>query len=153
MSGIRMFFAFLLAVAAVAAFGGLFEPGDWFDSIAKPAWNPPGAVFGPVWFVLYVMIAVAGWIVWRERGFRGAALPLGLYAVQLLLNGLWSWIFFGLHRPGLAFLEISVLWVAILGTLIAFFRIRATAGWLLVPYLAWVTFAAALNFTIWRLNP
>jgi tryptophan-rich sensory protein len=147
-----MLLAFVLAVAAVAAFGGLFPPGDWFDSLAKPAWNPPSAVFGPVWTVLYLMIAVSGWLVWRERGFRGAAPALSLWGVQLLLNGLWTWLFFGLQRPGLAFLEISILWVAIVATVIAFFRISAVAGGLLVPYLAWVTFASALNLSIWQWN-
>ena len=109
-------------------------------------------VFAPVWTILYLTIAIAGWLVWREAGFRGAAIPLALYAVQLVFNGLWSWLFFGLHRPDLAFFDIVLLWFSILATVLAFFSVRPAAGWLLVPYLVWVTFASALNFSIWRLN-
>jgi tryptophan-rich sensory protein len=97
-------------------------------------------------------MAIAAWLVWRESGFPGAALPLGLFVVQLVLNAAWSWIFFGRNQLGLALAEILVLWVAILGTIIAFWRVRPISGILLVPYLLWVTFAAVLNATLWRLN-
>ncbi len=97
-------------------------------------------------------MAVAAWLVWKPAGIKTAALPLSLFAVQLLLNAAWSWIFFGFHQPGWAFAEIVILWFAIAATIWAFFRCSLVAGWLLVPYLAWVSFASALNFAIWRLN-
>jgi translocator protein len=142
----------LLVVAVAAWFGSQFMPGAWYAGLEKPAWTPPSWLFGPVWTLLYVAMAIAAWLVWRERGFSGAPVALGLFLLQLSLNAAWSWLFFGLQRPDLAFAEIVVLWGAILATLTAFGRIRAAAGWLLAPYLAWVTFAAALNFAIWRLN-
>jgi tryptophan-rich sensory protein len=120
--------------------------------LLKPAWNPPAWVFGPVWTVLYLMMAVAAWLVWRRRGFAGAPWALGLFVLQLALNTLWSAIFFGLRRPGVAAIEILLLWLAILATLIAFAPVSRLAAILLAPYLAWVTFAAVLNFTIWRMN-
>jgi tryptophan-rich sensory protein len=99
------------------------------------------------------MIAVSGWMVWRQAGLAGAALPLAVYAVQLLFNAGWSAVFFGLKRPDLAFLEVVGLWLSIVATILVFFPVSRTAALLLLPYLAWVTFAATLNFTIWRLNP
>jgi tryptophan-rich sensory protein len=109
-------------------------------------------VFGPVWTVLYVMMAAAAWLVWRQAGTRAAAWPLGLYLVQLVLNTLWSAIFFGLRQPAWAAVEIVVLWLAIAVTLAAFYRRSTAAGMLLAPYWAWVTFAAALNLSIAALN-
>lgn len=109
-------------------------------------------MFGPVWSTLFVMMAVAAWLVWRPAGFISAKVPLLLFTVQLALNVGWSWIFFGLHQPGWAFVEIVILWAAIAVTLRLFFQRSKLAGWLLVPYLAWVSFAAVLNFAIWRLN-
>jgi len=97
-------------------------------------------------------MAITAWLIWRPEGFKVAAMPLTLFGVQLLLNGSWSWIFFGMHQPGWAFLEIVILWLAIVATTVAFFRCSKLAGWLLVPYLVWVSFAAVLNLTIWRLN-
>lgn len=143
---------FLLLTFAAAAIGSQFMPGEWYARLAKPSWTPPSWLFGPVWTLLYVLMAVAAWLVWKDRGFAGARVALVLYGVQLALNAAWSWLFFGLQRPGLAFAEILVLWIAILATLIAFWRHRALAGALLVPYLAWVSFATALNLAIWRLN-
>jgi tryptophan-rich sensory protein len=148
---------FLVVCFGVAAFGGQFAPGEWYAALEKPAWNPPSWVFAPVWTVLYAMMAVAGWLVWRareperpRRSNRTAA--LGVFALQLVLNGAWSWLFFGLQRPGLAFAEIVALWLAILATVILFWRLRPLVGALLLPYLAWVGFAAALNLALWRLN-
>lgn len=126
-------------------------PG-WYASLAKPAWNPPDWIFGPVWSLLYLMMAVAAWLVWRPAGFAAAKLPLALLAIQLALNSLWSVLFFGLHNPGAAAVEIVLLWAGILATLITFWKRSRWAGGLLVPYLAWVSFASVLNFTIWRLN-
>ncbi|HMO64602.1 MAG TPA: tryptophan-rich sensory protein [Verrucomicrobiota bacterium] len=143
----------LAASFSAALFGGQFGPGDWYAGLRKPAWNPPGWVFGPVWTALYTMMGVAAWLVWRRGGWRAQAVPLGLFLVQLALNAAWSWLFFGLHRPGLACAEIVALWLAILAAALAFRPVSAAAFWLLVPYLAWVAFAAVLNFTLWRLNP
>lgn len=133
--------------------GAFFKPGEWYRGLAKPSWNPPDWAFAPAWAVLYIMIAVSGWMVWREAGFAGATLPLAVYGVQLLFNAGWSAVFFGLKRPDLAFVEVVGLWLSILATIIVFLPISTTAGLLLLPYLAWVSFAATLNFTIWRLNP
>jgi tryptophan-rich sensory protein len=121
--------------------------------LAKPSWRPPNWLFAPVWTVLYLMIAVSGWLVWREAGVAGAKIPLTVYAIQLVLNAAWTPIFFGLHRPDLAFFEIVLIWLSIVATILLFYPIHAGAAWLLVPYLGWVTFAAALNFAIWSLNP
>ena len=137
---------------AAAAIGGLFQPGAWYAGLNKPSWTPPSAVFGPVWTLLYVMMGVAAWLVWKAKGFPGARLPLTLDLLQLAANAAWSWLFFGLHRPGFALLDIAFLWLLLAGTLAAFWRIRRAAGWLLVPYLLWVSFAAALNFAIRQLN-
>ena len=134
------------------ALGGLFMPGDWYAQIKKPAWNPPGWIFGPVWTALYVMMAASAWLVWRRGGFPMRRGPLGLFLVQLALNAAWSPLFFGLKDPALAYAEIVLLWLAILGTLVVFWRVDRFAGALLAPYLAWVGFAAVLNFTLWRLN-
>jgi translocator protein len=131
--------------------GSQFEPGAWYAQLDKPSWNPPSSVFGPVWTVLYVLMGVAAWLVWDGRGSaaRGA---LALFVVQLIFNATWSWLFFGLQSPGLALMGIAVLWVLIVLTTVVFWRVKTLAGALLLPYLAWVTFATALNYEIWRLN-
>lgn len=147
--------AFLALTFAAASIGSLFTDvgrNGWYEQLEKPPWNPPGWVFGPVWTVLYVAMAVAAWRVWRRRGLRDGAGALSLWGVQLVLNMTWSAVFFGMQAPGAAFAEIVVLWAAIVATTVVFFRIDRAAGWLFVPYLGWVTFAAALNFSIWRLN-
>ena len=146
--------AFWLGVCFAAAWvGARFPPGDWYEGLMKPALTPPGWVFGPVWTLLYTMMGVAAWLVWKQRGFAGAAPSLLLFFLQLGLNALWSYLFFGLKNPGLALLDIVALWLAILATLIAFFRHHRTAGQLLLPYLLWVSFAVYLNLQFWRLNP
>jgi benzodiazapine receptor len=149
---------FVAVAFAPALIGGQFMPGEWYESLRKPAWNPPAWIFAPVWTALYVLIGMSGWLVWREVWGRNAKVQvagraaLGLFGIQLVLNGAWSWIFFGLHRPGVAFAEILMLWAAIVATLVAFWRVRPLAGALLLPYLAWVSFAAVLNGTLWLLN-
>lgn len=141
--------ALCFAAAGTAAF---VSTGGWYAALHKPSWNPPSWVFGPAWSLLYVLMAVAAWLVWREGGWRVQGRTLGLFLLQWLLNAVWTPLFFGLHLPALAFAEIVLLWLAIAATLASFWRVRRVAGVLLVPYLAWVSFAAALNFTIWRLN-
>jgi translocator protein len=125
-------------------------PG-WYAHLAKPGFNPPGWVFAPVWTLLYVLMAVAAWRVWLKTGWRRTA--LGLWAIQLGLNFAWSFIFFGAHALLASLAELALLWLAILATLLAFWRIDRPAAWLLVPYLAWVSFAGILNFRLWQLNP
>ena len=142
---------FLILSFSAAYFGAQFLPGEWYAQLDKPAWNPPNWIFAPVWTLLYMAMAVAAWLVWRQ-GSPTRRVPLAVWGVQLVLNALWSWIFFGLHRPGFAALEIGLLWVAILATTLLFWRVRRAAGVLFVPYLAWVTFAAVLNLSIWLLN-
>lgn len=135
-----------------AAAGAQFMPGAWYASLVKPSWTPPPFVFGPVWTVLYTLMAIAAWLVWRRAGFGGARAALTAFGVQLALNALWSYLFFGLHKPGLALLEIAALWMAILLTLVLFWRVDRSAGALLIPYLAWVSVATSLNAVLWWLN-
>jgi len=122
----------------------------WYEGLAKPHWTPPNWLFAPVWTTLYVTMAVAAWLVWRRSSLK--TVPMQLFLGQLLLNVAWSAIFFKFRSPGFAFLEIVALWCAILLTAIAFGRTVPLAGWLMIPYLGWVSYAAALNFAIWRLN-
>ena len=143
---------FIAACFVVALTGSFFRPGVWYERLVKPPWRPPNRLFAPVWTALYFMIAISGWLVWREAGFSGAALALTVYAIQLVLNAAWTPIFFGLHRPGLGFLQIVLVWLSIVATMWLFYPIDALATLLLLPYLLWVSFAAALNFAIWRLN-
>jgi benzodiazapine receptor len=146
--------AFGLAVVAVAVVGGLSaaSAGTDYAALARPSWAPPASVFGPVWTVLYAMIAVAGWLVWGRWGWAGARAALTAYAVQLGLNVLWTPLFFGAGAIGAAFAEICLLWVAVVVTVLLFARRHRLAAVLLVPYLGWMTFAAALNLAIWQLN-
>lgn len=145
--------AFCAANFVAAMSGGIFRPGAWYKSLNKPSWQPPDWLFAPVWFVLYGMIAAAGWMVWETAGWNGAMLAMTLYAVQLVLNALWSAIFFGMRRMDLALIEVAALWLSIAATIAAFWPIDTTAAYLMMPYLAWVSFAAFLNFTMVRLNP
>jgi translocator protein len=144
---------YIAACFLAAMTGAFFRPGEWYERLKKPSWRPPNRLFAPVWTVLYVIIAISGWLVWREAGFVGAALPLAVYALQLVLNAAWTPLFFGLHRPDLGFVDIVLVWLTIVATIVLFFPINVGAALLLVPYLAWVTFATALNFAVWRLNP
>ncbi len=143
-----------LLVALGAGVGILFGADAWYDGLLKPTFNPPTSVFGPVWTVLYALMAVALWLVWRGRQDDSAMrrTALRLFWVQFALNLLWSPLFFGLHSPGLAFADICLLWMAVLATALAFGRVRPLAGYLLVPYVLWVSFALVLNGTIWLMN-
>lgn len=153
------FVKLLIAIAIPVLVGGISGfftvtgVESWYQTIQKPSWNPPNWVFGPVWTSLYVMMGIALWLVWKEDTSRELKMiAFILFGVQLLLNFLWSFIFFKLEQPGFAFLEILFMWVAILATIFAFAQVNKAAAWLLVPYISWVSFAAMLNFTIWRLN-
>lgn len=134
------------------ALGAQFLPGPWYVALNKPAWTPPGSIFGPVWTVLYIMMAVAAWQVSKHGEYRRRRLPLTLFSIQLCVNAVWSWLFFGLQRPGFALANILLLWILLSVTTGLFLKTRRMAGLLLVPYWLWVTFAAVLNAEIWRLN-
>jgi tryptophan-rich sensory protein len=142
--------SYWVAAAGAAASA---QAGAFYGELVRPAWAPPGWLFGPVWSVLYTLMAVAAWLVWRERGWRGAAWPLGIYLAQLAANALWTWLFFAWRQGALAFAEILLLWALIAATMAAFWRVKPLAAVLLAPYLLWVTFASALAFALWRLNP
>ena len=144
--------AFIAVNCAAASTGAIFRPGAWYETLRKPSWTPPNWLFGPAWSILYAASAFAGYLVWISAAPGEATVPLIVYGAQLILNGLWSGIFFGLRRPDLAFGELILLWLSILATIGAFWAVRTDAALLLVPYLAWVTFAGALNFAVWRLN-
>ncbi|WP_158746544.1 TspO/MBR family protein [Acidisphaera sp. L21] len=143
---------FIAACFIVALSGAVFRPGEWYEGLAKPAWRPPNWLFGPAWTVLYICIAVSGWFVWRQVGFTGAPVAMSVYAIQLLLNAGWSACSFGLRRLDLAFGELILLWLSIVANIAVFAQISATAMILLIPYLAWVTFAGVLNFRLWQMN-
>jgi len=145
-------FGFFAATFAAAGTGALFSPGAWYEALNKPSWTPPNIVFPLVWTSLYILMALAAWNVWRRGGWRARALPLALFLIQLVFNAAWSWLFFGQHRIDLALLDLIVLWVLVAATAIAFWKASALSGALLVPYLAWASFAGALNYSIWRLN-
>ena len=143
----------ILLTLVVGAIGGISTADavpTWFTTLNKPSFNPPSWLFGPVWTTLYIMMAVAAWRVWLVEGFKRNW--LAPYVVQLLLNLAWSLIFFGARRPDFALIEIVLLWISIVVTLVVFRRIDRVAGWLLAPYLAWVSFATILNGAIWWLN-
>jgi len=134
------------AIASVSA-------GAFYAQLSRPSWAPPSWIFGPVWSVLYVLIGVAAWLVWRKHGFRGASSALKLFGIQLIVNALWTWLFFVWHLGVISLAEIVVLWLLIVSTILAFWRLHRAAAVMLVPYLVWVSFATALTFSLWRLNP
>lgn len=140
-------------VAAAVGGASSIKAGMLYAQLLRPDWAPPASIFGPVWTVLYALMGISAWLVWRVGGFRAAKSALTLFLMQLALNALWSWLFFGWHRGALAFVDILLLWVLIVATLIAFWQIRPLAGAMLVPYLLWVSFACALNYSVWQLNP
>ena len=151
-NSIIILLGFVATCFLAASPGAVFRPGEWYERLAKPKWRPPNWLFAPVWSVLYLMIAVSGWLIWREAGFSAAVFPLSIYAISLGLNCAWSGFFFGLQRPDLAFLDVILLWISIVATIVIFYSIEQYSALLLLPYLIWVTFAAMLNFAIWRMN-
>ncbi len=145
-----------LVVAFIAAAIGAVasvQAASFYGQLAQPSWAPPASVFGPVWSVLYAAMGIAAWLVWREGGFAARRRALTVFLVQLAVNALWSWLFFAWHRGALALADIALLWVLIVATIVLFWRVRPLAGALLLPYLAWVSFASALNYAVWQLNP
>jgi benzodiazapine receptor len=145
----KQFLGFAAIVFAAAAFGSMFSPDAWFSHQRKPSWQPPDWLFGPVWTALYTFIAIAGWLVYRRVEF---GLPLAVWLIQLILNAVWSWLFFGIHRPDLALIDMGLLLVAIVACIVLFSRVSFTATALMVPYALWVAYAMSLNFAFWRLN-
>ena len=145
----------LVITFIAAAIGGAasIDAGSFYAQLVRPEWAPPASWFGPVWTALYALMAIAAWLVWRGDGFRESRGALALFLVQLAPNALWSWLFFVWHRGALAFADILLLWVLVIVTLVAFWRVHALAGALLIPYLLWVSFASALNYAVWQLNP
>ena len=137
------------AVGAVAS----FQAKSFYSQLAQPAWAPPPWLFGPVWTVLYALMAIAAWLVWRSGGFRANPIALSFFCGQLVVNALWTWLFFAWQLGALAYADIVFLWVLIVATLISFWRVHPLAGALLIPYLLWVSFASALNYSLWQLNP
>ncbi len=142
----------LVLTFAAAVLGARFLPDEWYRRLNKPTWNPPNSIFAPVWTILYLLMAAAAWLVWWRYGIGGAVIPLILFVAQLLLNAVWTWLFFGRHQIRGALIDIVILWVTILATLISFWKLEPLAGMLLLPYLAWVSFATVLNWTIWQMN-
>jgi tryptophan-rich sensory protein len=152
LAGLAAFLALCLGIGALGGWATAASVGTWYQTLAKPACNPPDWVFGPVWTVLYVTIALAGWRVWRRHGIAGARRGFTAYGAQLALNLAWSFLFFGARAIGLAFAEILLLLAAIVVNAVLFWRKDRIGGWLLVPYAAWVAFASLLNGALWRLN-
>ena len=145
-----------LAVSFIAAAIGAtasIQAGSFYMQLVRPEWAPPPGLFGPVWTTLYALMGIAAWLIWRVGGFHAARTALTLFLVQLAVNALWSWLFFGWHLGALAIADIVLLWVLIVATLVAFWRIKPLAGALLIPYLLWVSFASMLNYSVWQLNP
>ncbi|MCS3748679.1 tryptophan-rich sensory protein [Xanthomonas arboricola] len=148
-------FGWLALCYAIAGLGAAasIQNASFYAALDRPAWAPPGWLFGPVWTVLYGMMAVSVWLVWRRGGWTEVRVALALFVVQLALNGLWSWLFFAWHMGAWAFADIVALWLVLAATTAEFAKRQALAAWLLVPYQAWVSLAAALNFSVWQLNP
>jgi translocator protein len=151
----KLIIALLIPLAVGGASGFFTASGvqTWYTTIQKPYWNPPNWIFGPVWTSLYIMMGIALFLVWKEEcsGVLKKT-AIALFAIQLILNFFWSLIFFGMHQPGWALVEIIAMWLAILATIFAFANVNKTAAWLLVPYIAWVSFATILNYTLWKIN-
>ncbi|MDD5475829.1 MAG: tryptophan-rich sensory protein [Syntrophales bacterium] len=147
--------AWLAVTFAAAAIGSAasVSSGPFYMELVRPGWAPPPYVFGPVWTALYLLMGCSAWLVWRRGGFFAASTALTLYLLQLAANALWTWLFFRWHLGVAAFAEVLVLWVLIVATMASFRRVSLPASMLLIPYLAWVSFAAILNYTLWQLNP
>ena len=145
-----------LAIAfSAAALGAIasVNAAQFYGNLVQPGWAPPASVFGPVWTVLYILMGLAAWLVWRDGGFRAHRAALVLFLGQLAVNALWSWLFFAWQLGGWAFADILSLMVLLVATVVAFWRARPVAAVLLVPYLGWVSFALFLNYSVWQLNP
>ena len=142
--------AFIALVFAAASTGALFQPGAWYASLNKPSWTPPDWLFPVAWSVLYLMIAIAGWQVWKIEGIKAAVVVWG---ISLALNMAWSWIMFGRQEIGLALVDLVLLWLSIVAFMILAWPVSQTATYLFIPYFFWVSFAGVLNFAVWRLNP
>jgi tryptophan-rich sensory protein len=143
-----------VAVNVMAAMSGaFFKPGDWYERLDKPNWRPPNWLFPIAWTALYVMIAVSGWLVWESAPLTETWPALAVYGVQVVLNGCWSWIFFGMRRLDWALVELAALWASIVAMIVLFWPINQSAALLLLPYLAWVSFAGVLNYAVMRRNP
>lgn len=148
-------FGWFVATFAAGSVGAIASARavTFYAELSQPNWAPPAWLFGPVWSVLYIAMAIAAWLVWRERGFGGARIALWLFVIQLVANALWTWLFFVLRLGALSTVEIVVLWLLIAATIVTFWPVHRLAALLLVPYLLWVSFASALTFTLWRMNP
>lgn len=141
----------IIAIVVIAASSGaLFKPGEWYETLNKPSWTPPKWAFPVVWSLLYIGIAYAGWRIWTLAGW---SLPLAFWTCQIIANAVWSWLFFGRRRMDLALADIAVLWLSILGFMITVWPVSQAAALVFAPYLAWVSTAAFLNYTVLRLNP
>ena len=147
-----LFLAICFVIAAIGSFLTFPSLSPWYANLEKPSWNPPNYLFGPVWTSLYTMMAISAWLVWLRERELFTGWPMRFFFLQLVLNCIWSGLFFALKSPGIAFIEILFLWIAIAGCIVFFFRVRPIAAWIMIPYFLWVSFAACLNFTIWRLN-
>lgn len=154
LSGFILWFALVFLTAVTGTIASL-DAGAFYAELVRPAWAPPSWLFGPMWTTLYILMAFAAWVVWREGRRKGIPTTgaLTLFVIQLALNALWSWLFFAWRQGAWAFAEVAVLWVFIFVTLIAFWRVKRLAGVLLIPYLAWVTLATALTWAVWQANP
>jgi tryptophan-rich sensory protein len=150
--GLAAWLAVCFVAAAVGAVASVHAP-EFYAQLNKPDWAPPASLFGPVWSVLYALMGISAWLVWRAYSFWPVSGTFYLFLVQLAVNALWSWLFFTWHLGQWAFIDIALLWLLLVATLVAFWRLRPLAGMLLVPYLLWVSFAAALCFSVWQQNP
>lgn len=153
LTALLVFVGICLAVEFISGLATRQSVSTWYVTLNKPSWTPPGWVFPIVWTVLYISMGVAAWLVWQRRPAPGVSVGLALFSLQLVLNGCWSFVFFGQRQVGLALVNIVLLLLALLATLVSFWLVRPLAGALLVPYAVWAAFASALNYSIWRLNP
>ena len=151
-SGLAVWLLLSFMVAALGAMASI-QAAEFYAQMTQPAWAPPAWLFGPVWSILYLMMGISAWLVWRQAGFKAARLALTVFLFQLAFNALWSWLFFAWHLGALAFIDIIILWLLIALTIVTFKAHNKLAAWLLVPYWFWVSFAGVLNFSVWQLNP
>ena len=150
--GLLVWLAISFVASGIGAMASI-RAAPFYGQLIQPSWAPPSSVFGPVWTILYALMGIAAWLVWRADSLRVTRAALSLFVLQLAVNALWTWLFFAWSQGALAFADIVLLWVLVVATAVSFWRISLLAGALLIPYLLWVSFAAALNFSIWQLNP